>query len=300
MTTWVPEPNVQDCDETAPEAMAGKMYSRRFTTSEPVDGLYGVVTVQFYCDDQWMASGEQVTAEELTVSRPVRADERYRIGQVVEFVRAADPTQLSEPDWSTYRYRYSWFARGEKFTDEQIKAVAEKFELDWIHWDGSESPDDQDVLDALIEPLSVEDWSHMILSEELKDWFFLYELFRDEECPNCYQGADGHTVGPGPMGHRHAWCKLADPAYALDVARQNVETGDTTKAANGYSEDDLRKDRLCAALDTLDEQKLIDGTRAIRLCEVITESADEHARTEARVELGRLFGAVQQKIHKAA
>lgn len=298
MNRWIPEPDVQDCDTTAPEAMAGTMYSRRFTSSDQIDGMWGVVTVQFYCDDQWQSSGQDLKQEDSGQWEPVEPAERYRIGQIVEFIRCTDPEMPGDTaeDSPEYSYKYSWFLSGAKFTDEQIKALAEHFKAEWILWDGLGVA----IIDgfAQIQPVEAEAWDELILTEELKDWVFLYALFRDVVCHDCKLGADAHTVGPGPLGHRHAWCRIADPAFALEVLRARVDLADTTKAANGFSDEDQRAEQFEAALYALDEAGVL--TERIEFILGSRNRAnyndDEGTRAEARITLGRNLAAAQQQI----
>lgn len=298
MNRWIPEPDVQDCDTTAPEAMAGTMYSRRFTSSDQIDGMWGVVTVQFYCDDQWQAGGEDVDWDAVGAVAPVPADERYRIGQIVEFIRCANLDDVSDYDWTAYRYAYSWFSRGEKFTDEQIKEIAEKFTADWIGWDGNEAADDVDTLRVLIEPVDEEDWDNRIITEELQGWIFLHLSFRDELCFECHLDTDAHIAKRDMFNNWHAWCRIADPAFALEVLRARIDLADTTKAANGFSDEDQRAEQFEAALYALDEAGLL--TERIEFIIGSRNRAnyndDEGIRAEARITLGRNLAAAQQQI----
>jgi hypothetical protein len=36
---------------------------------------------------------------------------------------------------------------------------------------------------------------------------FLQDSFEFEDCELCGYGLDGHTIGPDPLGHAHAYCK---------------------------------------------------------------------------------------------
>lgn len=37
------------------------------------------------------------------------------------------------------------------------------------------------------------------------------DMFTYEDCDECEQGLDNHTIAPGPLGHAHAWCKTGVP-----------------------------------------------------------------------------------------
>lgn len=168
MNQWIPEETV--CEETnlvAEECMAGNGYSRRWTSAEPVDGLWAVVTIGFYCNDRRGAYGSD--DPDVVGMDSVDAQERYSIGQHIEFARCKDPQAMGESgDWFAYRDTDSWFNRAEKFTDEQIKALMENYKTEWIDWDGNEAGDDLDTLAVLAEPVDPEDWDKQILTEELK------------------------------------------------------------------------------------------------------------------------------------
>lgn len=256
MSTWVPEPTVQDCDEVAPEVMASKVYSRRFTSSKSQgeDHIWACVTIGFYCEDQWQAGGED-DAVDLTIGNPVPAEERYRIGQHVEFLRYWDPRDPGGSEyWSAYVDRYSWFARAEKFTEEQMRALAENITAKWIYWDGRIESDDFDVFSNWAEPMEPKEWESF-LTEELKGWLFLREAFEFEVCHECKLDADAHIAKRDMFGNWHAWCKIGDPAFALQVLRERIEQADTTKHANGFSDEDSRRQEFEAALYALEEAR---------------------------------------------
>lgn len=301
---WVPEPNVQDCDETAPEVMAGKMFSRRFTTSEDVDGRWGVVTVQFYCDDQWQASGQDVNPDELALSNPVPADERYRIGQIIEFIRCADPERPGDTAESTeYSYKYSWFTWYEKFTDEQIKELAEKFDADHIYWDGLSDLSNARELQYAAMPTVDSDWDESSLATEVIEKIaYLHLMFRDELCSLCVLDIRDHYA---VKDHNDVWtaeCKINDPAYALKVARERIERADTAKAENGYSGEDTRAEQFERAVAVLDEAGLL--TYSVDTIVMLREDAASVfpvAQLDAKVRLNKMFDEVNARIpHKEA
>jgi hypothetical protein len=171
--TWIPEQQIwEEAELVAPESMGGMGYSRRYTASEKIDGLFALVTVGFYNNDRRGAYGSD-DPDVSPLDDTIPAEERYCIGQHIEFMLCRDPEDPgSTEEWCDYRYVDSWFARGEKFTDEQIKALMEKFEAKWIYWQGNRSSD-LNAQSTWAEPTRREDWDGGdggvgILTDELK------------------------------------------------------------------------------------------------------------------------------------
>lgn len=304
MNRWIPEPNVQDCDETAPEVMAGKMYSRRFTSDERIDGMWAVVTVQFYCDDQWQASGEDIKPEDTTVSKPVPADERYRIGQIIEFIRCTDPEQpgdtAEEP--SAYSYKYSWFSWYEPIPDETIKELAENFDADHIYWDGLSDLADARALRYAAMPTGEADWDESsIATEAIEKIGYLNAVLRDELCGLCYLDIPDHYAVKDHNGVWTAECRQADSAYALKVARERIEPADTTEARNGSSAEDTRAEQFERAVYVLDEAGLLTySVNTILMLREDVASVDPDAPLAAKERLNEMFDEIQKRIPKEA
>jgi hypothetical protein len=265
---WIGE-EIMDCDMAAPESMAGPMYSRRFHLPAPVDGVHALITVGFYCRDLWQNGGEPIEFDQITLTEPPPASERYCIEQQIEFMRCRDPQNPGDTEeWCDYVYRSSWFARAEPFPEEQIKALMENFKPEYIEWDGSQLASWIESV-SCVEPVEDENWERRLLTPDLlaavreilwqrddgmnnDEW--LATTFEFEDCDACGLGAKAHKVGPDPLGNRHAWCNIGtDPAFAIKIARENAERGDTTKAANGFSEEDLRAERFESAIRAIGE-----------------------------------------------
>lgn len=303
MTTWVPEREVQDCDETAPEAMASKMYSRRFTTYQAHQGKWGVVTVQFYCDDQWQASGEKIEPEDTTVSKPVPADERYRVGQIVEFIVCTNPAEPGDTaEWTDYTYKYSWYTWYEPFTDAQIKELAENFDHDHIDWDGFSPLYDLAARNGAAMPWEPQNWDESSLSTVWMDKVaYLNSVLRDELCGLCYLDIPDHYAVKDHNGVWTAQCRITDPVYALKVARERIEPAGTAKARNGYSDEDTRAEQFERAIDMLNDAGLLTySVNTILMLREDVASVDPDAPLAAKERLNEMFDEIQKRIPKEA
>lgn len=279
MADWQPdEYGLQDCDEVGDD-QAGTVYSIRFRRP-PINGVYPMVTVGFYNQDQWQMGGNSAEPEDACLTDPPPARERYKIGQWVRFERCTDPENPGDTaEWEDNFYRESWFSRAEPFTDAQIKALMENFKPEWIYWDGALDLRGYIAVATAVEPVDPQDWDATILTPELKaivagimreiDWFSEDGLYNDqwlkaefefEYCAECGLDADAHTVGPDMFGKRHIWCKIGlNPAFAIKIARENRELGPQLPGQLFYPEADDRRMQFEAAWDALREQGLVDA-----------------------------------------
>jgi hypothetical protein len=277
---WIPQDDEpKDYDEVNAERQAGNVYSVRYALPEPVDGIHALVTVGFYCEDEWELCGQPSDGTDTCLSKPPPARERFKVGQWVEFMRCTDPQDPgSSQVWADCLYRSSWFSRAEQFSDEQMRALMANFNPKWIYWDGVEEFRHYNAFASAIEPTRAEDWDQMILTPELKeivegilreiDWWSISGLYNDEwlkelfeyaGCDECGLDADAHVVSPDPLGLRHAWCNVgSDPVLALKVARENLDLGPQEPGQLFYPEREIRELRFEAAMEGLRQQGLVD------------------------------------------
>lgn len=260
MADWQPDEwGLQEESEiTAPEGQAGMGYSIRYLLPCGADGFVPMVTVGFYCEDRWQNGGAPSDRDDLALSEPAPVDQRYTIGQVITFDQRRDPEESGLDDWSAIWHNSFWFAQSQPFTDEEIKSVMTHFDRshgELIAWDGQDTSDA--VLRTAVLPIDPQDWETYVLPPQLwkriDDAVWLREQFETELCAECHLDADAHTVGKGLFNTRLAWCKISDPEFALKIARENAEKGDTTRAANGFSEESLRRERFEAAINALSD-----------------------------------------------
>jgi hypothetical protein len=306
MADWQPDSwGIQEEPQiTAPEAQAGMGYSIRYVLPRGDDGLIPMITVGFYCEDMWQNGGVPSDPDNLALSNPPPAEERYTIGQVVTFDVRRDVEQDQIGDWSDLRHRSFWFTQAQLLTDEEIKSVMEYFDEHrdtLILWDGADTSDAALSLGA--EPIDPENWETYVLPPKL--WkrignaIWLRETFEYQGCDECGLDADAHTVGPDPFGHRHAWCNIGhDPAFALKIARENSGKGDSA------SDEGLRRQRFEAAVYALDEKHLLDERAEEvlfwrRMAKAEVPPAKPHVPADGMRYLNALFTEIEQKLGQA-